>query len=285
MNILVATDDVYYPRLKIFTNTLSKHDANNFEITIMHARLSDSNIKDFERFARKKGIRYRFAKLQETRFNSYKLLHQLTVEVYFRFMILQLYPTQSRAMWVDTDTVVRSSLAPFYHQDFEGNCVVACAGNNEKKHLQRLGLNEDGHYFNAGVILFDLDRIRKEFSTYFLFDIYESNEEKIFLADQDVLNIAFSDKVKCAQNRNYNYMVFSGQKIDKEEYRRIKQEAAIVHYIRHIKPWQYYYAGKVKYLYLKEQFALYPLETVKTVVKGFFYMFKKDKKTLENSQK
>ena len=285
MNILVATDDVYYPRLKIFANTLQKQDHGNFEITIMHSRLSDSNIADFEAFAAKKGIRYRFAKIEETRFNNYKLLHQLTIEVYFRFLVLHLYPNASRVMWVDTDTVVRKSLQPFYHQDLEGNHICACSGNNEKKHLLRLGLNENGHYFNAGVILFDLERIRKDFSTYFLFDIYESNEEKIFLADQDVLNIAFSDKVKCPPDRNHNYMIFSGQKVSRAEYKKIKKEAVIVHYIRHIKPWQHYYTGKAKYLYLKEQFPLYPMETLKTLILGFFYSFKKEKKTLENSQK
>lgn len=285
MNILVATDDVYYPRLKIFTNTLWKQDAGNFEITIMHSRLSRHNIADFEAFAAKKGIRYRFAKIDETRFSGYKLLHQLTVEVYFRFMFLQLYPSASRVMWMDTDTVVRKSLQSFYHQDLEGNHICACSGNNEKRHLARLGLNESGHYFNAGIILFDMDRIRKDYETYFLCDIYESNEEKIFLADQDVLNIAFSDKVKCPPDRNYNYMVFSGQKVDRAEYRKIKNEAAIIHYIRHIKPWQYYYSGRVKYLYLKEQFALYPVKTVKTLILGFFYRFKRNKKTLENSQK
>lgn len=285
MNILVATDDVYYPRLKIFSNTLWKQDPGNFEITIMHSRLSESNIADFEAFAAKKGIRYRFAKIEETRFNSYKLLHQLTIEVYFRFLVLYLYPSASRVMWVDTDTVVRKSLQPFYNQDLEGKHICACSGNNEKKHLLRLGLNENGHYFNAGVILFDLEQIRKDYSTYFLFDIYESNEKKIFLADQDVLNIAFSDKVKCPPDRNYNYMVFSGQKVDRAEYKKIKKEAAIVHYIRHIKPWQHYYSGKVRHLYLKEQFALYPGETIKTLILSFLYRFKKNKKTLENSQK
>ena len=152
---------------------------------------------------------------------------------------------------MDIDTVVLDSLEEFYDSDFDGNYVTACPGNNEKKHLERLGLDTDGCYFNAGVILFNLKKIREDFSADFLFETYEKNEEKIWFSDQDVMNIVFAGKIKRIDDRKYNYIVMSEQNISLKQYNKIKNNIAVIHYVRHIKPWQIYFSGKVRYIYLK----------------------------------
>lgn len=282
MNILVATNDAYYPRLKIFTKSLHAHN-RDFTISVLFSNLSAKNRDDFLWFTKKRNIPVRFVAVNEQRSAEYKLIHQITVETYYRFQILDVYPTQERAVWMDIDTVVLDDLSAFYYDDFDDNYVIACPGNNEKNHLERLGLAPSGCYFNAGIILFNLKKIREDFLRDFLYEAYEKHEDRIRFADQDVLNIVFADKIKRENSRRYNYIITSGQKTTRRQYQQIKDSVAVVHYIRHIKPWQYYYQGRIRFLYLKAMFPVYPIKTLWLLLAGEVYKLKRNKKTLENS--
>jgi lipopolysaccharide biosynthesis glycosyltransferase len=282
MHIFVATNDGYYPRLKVFANTLAKHNDDVY-LTILYADLSPKNRADFAKFAKKIRINCRFVSVDEQRSGSYKLIHQITVETYYRFLLLDIYPTQDRAMWMDIDAIVTGDLSKYYYDDFEDNYVMACPGNNVAKHLKRLNLRENGCYFNAGMIIFNLEKIRQDFNNDFLYAAYEENESRILFSDQDVLNIVFADKIKAEPNRRFNYIITSGQKLPMKEVKRIAKENVVVHYIRHIKPWQYYYQGNARFLYLREMAALYPFRALGLVIAGELYKLKRNKKTLENS--
>lgn len=284
MNIFVATNDAYYPRLKVFSNTLRKHESNVL-LTILFSDLSLKNRRDFEKLSKKIGLDHRFVPVDEKRSGTYKLIHQITTETYYRFLLLDIYPQEERAMWMDIDTIVIGELSPFYYDDFEGNYVIACPGNNERSHLDRLGLDPQGCYFNAGVVIFNLDKIRRDFEKDFLYEAYEKNESRIRFSDQDVLNIVFAGKIKREPARKINYIVISGQKHTFRELRDIERNHSVIHYIRHIKPFQKYYQGKIRLLYLKEMFSVYPFQTLYLLIAGELYKLKKNKKTLENSIK
>ena len=285
INIFTASNDKYYPRLKVFTDSLLKTNRGDFNITVLYSSLSEENIRKYKKFAQKNNFECRFVKADNSRLKGYKLIHQITEETYYRFMFTDVFPVEDRAVWMDIDTVVLDSLSPFYETDFEDNYVVACPGNNEKKHLERLGLDTDGCYFNAGVILFNLKKIRNDFEKNFLFDTYEKNEEKIWFSDQDVMNIAFAGKIKRIDDRKYNYIVMSEQNISRKKYKEIKKNVAVVHYVRHIKPWQVYFSGKIRYIYLKEMLTSYPCKAIFTAIAGELYRFKPHKKTLNNSER
>lgn len=284
IHVFVATNDAYYPRLKVFAKTLKKHNPQ-VSLTILHSALSEKNIADFCRFSQKIQLDHRFLSVRESRFNHYKLIHQITVETYYRFLLLDIYPEEERAIWMDIDTVVLGDLSPYYYDDFADNYVIACPGNNVQSHLQRLGLKENGCYFNAGVIVFNLQKIRQDFSRDFLFEAYEKYEDRIRFSDQDVLNIVFADRVKAEPSRRLNYIVMSGQAFSGKQIQTIQKTCAVVHYIRHIKPFQIYYHGRIRFLYLKEMFSVYPLQTMFLAVAGALYSLKPNRKTLENSVK
>ena len=99
------------------------------------------------------------------------------------------------------------------------------------------------------------------------------------------MNIAFAGKIKRIDDRKYNYIVMSEQKIDCKKYREIKKNVSVLHYVRHIKPWQIHFDGKVRYIYLKAMLKSYPLKALLILVGGELYRFKPNKKTLSNSER
>ena len=285
MNIFVALNDTYFPQLMVFISTIAKHMSKKINLTVLYTDLKEKNKSRATKYATSKGISITFRNVNDQRFSNYQLIYNITKETYYRFLVLEVYPTEERAMWMDIDTIVLRDISPFYNMNLGDNYIAGSYGNHVHRHLRRLGLNENGEYINAGIILFNLKKIREDFEKEFLFKCYEENESKISLADQDIINIAFADRIIAMPDRRYNYVVSFGQKFDNNSLEFVKEHAVVIHFIRHIKPWHKEYMGVYKHLYRKTMFPLFPIKTIWLTIQSFFYQFKRNKKTLENSDR
>ena len=283
IQIFTTLSDAYYPRLRVFSRTLRKHTVSSIQLTILHINLSDKNITEFRKISQKMDLNVRFIQVDKKLFEDYKLIHHITPEAYTKLLLLQVYPTEERALWIDVDTIVLRDIQDLYQEDINDVYVLGTPEDKGKLDIERLKLGEDAAYINAGVILFNLKKIREDFSPTKLLEIYDRHRSSIRFADQDVINLAFSSKVKKDENKKYNYTIRSGHKMSKEEKSLIRDNVYIVHYIRHIKPWHFYYQGSARLLYLREMFPIYPFKSVFLLAAGEFYKLFPNKKTLENS--
>lgn len=285
MNILAASNNTYFPQLMVFISTIAEHIIEKINLTVLYTDLDEKNRKKAEKYAASKGISIVFRVANSGRSANYQLIYNITKETYYRFLVLEVYPIEERAIWMDIDTIILKDIAPFYHMELGDAYIAGVNGNHVQNHLNRLGLNENGAYINAGIILFNLKKIREDFETDFLYQCYEEYESKLLLADQDIINAAFADRIIAMPDRRYNYIVAFNQEIDEESCRFVQEHVAVLHFIRHIKPWHKEYVGKFKYLYRRAMFPLFPMKTIWLEICSFFYLFKKNKKTLENSSK
>ena len=87
-------------------------------------------------------------------------------EIYYRLAApLLLPPELDRILYLDADIVVINPLGPLYRSDFEGNLFMACTHTRElltRANSHRLGLEEPVPYINTGVILMELNGLRRE---------------------------------------------------------------------------------------------------------------------------
>lgn len=90
--------------------------------------------------------------------HSYKSKGWPTVS-YFRLLIPTWAKDSSRAMWLDSDIIVRSDLTPFYEQDFEDAWFLGIRDMHAARNLTRLAHTYDNSYINGGVILYNIDAI------------------------------------------------------------------------------------------------------------------------------
>lgn len=118
----------------------------------------------------------------------------ITKAAYFRLKIGSILPNISKCIYLDCDILVLKDLTELFNTELENNILAGVhdlgVGENEK--LKR-GLKKTSGYINSGVLLLDLDKIRKE------------NIEKHFVSlakkvhrnhDQDIINIACEGKIK-----------------------------------------------------------------------------------------
>jgi len=96
----------------------------------------------------------------------------ISASTYLRLFVDQLLPTEAdRVLYLDADMLVRTDLTPLYQADLQGKTIGAVRDlviadlshpySGITDYMQR-GLPSDGHYFNAGLLLIDLNRWRSE---------------------------------------------------------------------------------------------------------------------------
>jgi lipopolysaccharide biosynthesis glycosyltransferase len=107
-----------------------------------------------------------------------------------RFFLTELLPDVERILYLDADTIVLDSLQALWETDLDGCHVGAVTNVFQEDHIPlpaRLGL-EPRDYFNSGVLLMNLDLMRRDGSAAALFEYARANAERLVWPDQDVLN-------------------------------------------------------------------------------------------------
>lgn len=168
---------------------------------------------------------------------------RFSIEIYYRVIAQFLLPqTVDRIMWLDADIVICGTISDFYHQDFEGALLVACPDVDcEDKEILRikenLGLSREHIYLNSGVLLLNIEALRKITDLQDIVQTAQSIAQYFVYPDQDLLNYLYTGRVKYCDQNQYNCQVKAFGKLTKYQCDQI----AILHYAGHQKPWLFYY--------------------------------------------
>lgn len=160
--------------------------------------------------------------------NYHLPLSHLSYAAFFRYFIPQ-FVEENRAIYLDSDVIVRGSLDALFSEDL-GDFPMAAVEDD---------LTSDS--FNSGVMLIDVDVWRTEGVTEKLFELTNQFHESSF-GDQGILNILFQKRWKKLPQK-YNFMV--GMDTVARNYQIVswyqdslvaEKEARIIHYTGE-KPW------------------------------------------------
>ena len=117
--------------------------------------------------------------------------------VWLRFWLPELLLDRSRVIYLDSDTLVMSDLQGLWETPLDPHPLGAVANVVEpaaRPHVRALGIQYPGGFFNSGVLLMDLDRMRTEGSSEQLFKAAADLRESLVWPDQDALNLVFADR-------------------------------------------------------------------------------------------
>lgn len=247
MNILTATDNNYAPWCGVMLTSLLKHNhdyeihiyilidnvslenKNKFKILHQHIHLIELNDFDFQSWV-----------------PTLPLGEYLSRTTWARLALGDVLPDDvHKVLHIDADTIVLGSLKELWETALDVD--TAAAAIDEYRDATYLGMK--GLYFNAGVILFNVDYFRnnniKEKSIQFI----RQHSDIMRFHDQDVLNKMFEGHV-IFKHRKFNLTcygnVISDELRNDADFKQDKEavfsnDVRIYHFVGKAKPWIYYH--------------------------------------------
>jgi lipopolysaccharide biosynthesis glycosyltransferase len=180
--------------------------------------------------------------VSETPVESMPLGEHFTEATYYRLLLPRLLPAQvSRLIYLDSDVIVRQPIEDLWAVDLKNHSTGAVF--NPRAHSYReLGLKEEKDYFNAGVLLMDLDRWRAEQIDQRALKFAATFPGDLPCADQDALNHVLAGKWKRLDlrwNQQYKFFRHSARylRVSWLALWRARTAPYIVHYSTTEKPW------------------------------------------------
>lgn len=159
-----------------------------------------------------------------------------------KFFISEIFDGIDKILYLDSDIVILKDLKDLYEQDIKNEyaAVVPELDIGEFDYMKRLGV-EHRHYFNSGVMLLNLKKMREEHICGQLID-YRINGMNYYM-DQDAFNVVFKDKVlylgyeyNCL-NKHYEQLLY-GKENALDSGNRY-EGVYILHFAFKFKPWVY----------------------------------------------
>lgn len=169
-----------------------------------------------------------------------------------RLLIDELLPENvHRVIYLDGDTIVRGSLKNMWNMDMRGQTLAMSVETTvDKDRKNALGL-KDYYYYNAGVLLIDLVKWRKNECGRRILEYYQEHNGRLFANDQDAINAVLRDEIRpmlpkynfCNTYTQYPYrvlkkLVLPMPYIDRETFEECRQNPVIIHYLGEERPWR-----------------------------------------------
>ena len=191
----------------------------------------------------------------------------LTRATYYRILLPEILPDSVRkVIYIDGDCIIRHSLIPLWRTDISEIAIGAVfnAFEGQIERFNRLRYSPDLGYFNAGVLLINIDYWRKHNVVNSLTDYIYRYPERIAFEDQDVMNVVLKDSKKSLPPK-YNFQTdmlrctpcFHYWKYE-DEVKEAISDPVIIHFTSREKPWYKYMRNPHPY---KSSFVKYQNQT------------------------
>lgn len=271
MNIAYTSMDNYSAYLGISMISLLENNQNeDVVIYILSDGISEKNCSLLRQIVTKYNQSIHFISVE--RYEEYFKKKNIDTGgfgcvVHLRLLLASILPENiTKLIHIDCDTIINANIKKLWDLDVEEYFYRALPDfAMPRDHILELGLEEDFVYYNAGVMLVNLKKLRDDAmeEKYMQFCI---NHKVLKYADQDVMNCCCKGKIGMIPIR-YNFapnMYWYGAKyvkkmqpaykdISLQEIKEAMQRPSIIHYMGDERPWikgnhnkysKYYYKYK-----------------------------------------
>ena len=239
--IFFAIDDWYIPFFAVALQSLMDNASKdyNYLIKVLHTNIQKEHQKQIKKYESENvniefvDLSYYIEKVKDKLYTR----DYYSNTTYFRLFLPELYPQYDKVLYLDSDIIVLGDISELYNTDMETNLVAAAPDDiiQYNKVFQDyaelvVGVAKYQHYFNAGVLLMNLDELRKfKFQEKFL---YLLEKVKFSIAqDQDYLNRLCKGRVTLVSH-DWDVMPYVNTETKPEEIK-------LIHYNFAYKPWHF----------------------------------------------
>lgn len=251
INLLFSLNENYVYPLKVLIQSLNdNHPNDSFCMYLLHNGISDEVLIELKEFVEKDGHALKPIKSDKFFRTSDKvaITRYYALEMYLWMFAPYLLPDDvDRVLYLDPDIICTNDIKPFYNKHFYGYSFVATNYKYKTKWVQpfnnlRLRNFESDNYFNSGVVLMNLEKLRKTADADKIVQSIRENKPFLILPDQDIFNLVFVNDILEEDWRLYNMnpKVYEKLKIlfpHKYNLANVENEVVFIHYSGKHKPW------------------------------------------------
>lgn len=246
IHVAFAVNDNYVEYLGVALYSLLKNNTTcSFAVSVLSSDLSKDSKQTILLLKKKfKNVSIDFITPDKKLFDRLPItIEHISKETYYRYVLADVLPTTEKVLYLDVDLLVRGDITALWNTDLGDNDMAGAKDSYVAKdaaefydsrkytgYKQSIGFGELDPYVNAGVLLFNLDKIRQDGLVSVLLANTENLKDKINFQDQDIINITFKGKIAVFSN-DFNFT--SRDMIDDPENRSAK----VVHFTGASKPW------------------------------------------------
>ncbi len=248
MNICLSCDDKYsqYAGVVIVSILLNAQDDEDFRFYILDSNISQENKDKILSLKTIKNFEISFVRIDENLFETYKNIgthSYISLSTFYRLKLPSILPEIDKILYLDCDVVVNSSLKDLYDTDIHGFYAAGVIDTAVKSSGYVPELDKGNIYVNAGVLLLNLEKMRKDEIEKQFEQYTTENFQTIRVGDQEILNKVCQGNIK--QLESY-WNVQSSNFVNRSDY---TNKPKIIHYIGRQKPWIFGSINYWKHLY------------------------------------
>lgn len=261
LNILVTLDNRYLTPLKTMLGSMFiNNPGESFDIYMVADGITEAEETELSFYCSRHGSHLHRIFITEEMFANAPVIRYYSKAMYYRLLAAEFLPdTIDKILYLDPDILVINPLSPLYDTDISGYLFAAAmhsglTGISGYVNKIRIPEEESDFYFNSGVLLMNLEGMRKEVREKEIFEFVEKYKDLLILPDQDVLNGLYNARILPVDESYWNYDVRKYEAYllasqARKDMDWVMEHTAILHFCGKSKPWNPKYRGRFSALY------------------------------------
>lgn len=247
--VVMVSDENYISQTRVAIWTMCENLCKDsfLEITILCSALLDKicrrRLIELEKIWL--NLRIKFYEVNSEIFKNAQVVAYVPVSSFYRFIIPEVLKDNEKCLFLDGDIIVNTDLKNLYLQDIEDNYLAGVRDSDfiynpdgAISHCNQYGFDNFNTYVNAGVLIFNLAKMREDrLQSRFL----KSMETYYPYMDQDILNKVCDGKIKLLDMKYNLFNRCKNKKVKKalpdKQSGNNEREWEILHFAGADKPW------------------------------------------------
>ncbi len=238
INVCFTCDNLYSQYAGVTIASILKNAAvdDNLSFYIISYDISEKNKNKIINLKHIKDCNITFIVPPKSLFKEFekiKTIDYLPLVSFFRLKLSSLINDIDKVIYLDPDTIVKSSLFPLFNIDISNYYCGGVLDINYEKLGKKINLKTDKSYINSGMLLVNLKKWREENAEKQFTKCAKQYIEEIAFGDQDLINKCFDGEIlilDCKWNMQVVNLCCRSQFTD---------EFNIIHYTGVSKPWKF----------------------------------------------
>ena len=245
IEIVLSSDDNYAKYCATTMISILENTKSRIRFHIFDGGIKDYHKNKLLKFENNYNCKIVFYSMDKVDLSDFPLNREwISIATYYRLFITDILADDiEKVIYLDCDVIVNKDILELWKYDISEYLAGAVEDENSIKNHKRLKLSDTHMYFNAGVLLFNLAKLRAFDFKNKSFEYLKNNINKIEMQDQDILNGILENRcLKLPLIFNTNTTMFYPYYKNKHYYTEREAKEAlknnvIIHYTGSFKPW------------------------------------------------